>query len=83
MGYLNTRIIYSIVFYILLIILIIISRPSYLFDINGNLKPFGVDLDGTGNKTMFSFGVFSVVLAIISFYIFCIIDMIFAKKQIL
>jgi hypothetical protein len=39
------------------------------------LKTFGVGYD----KTMFSFGVFSVVLAIISFYVFCIIDLVFAK----
>lgn len=78
----NTRIIYSIIFYILLIVLIIISRPSFLFDASGNLRPFGVDIDGSGNKTMFSLGVFSVVIAIISFYIFCIIDMVFSHKKI-
>jgi hypothetical protein len=82
MAYINTRIIYSIIFYVLLIILIIISRPSILFDNKGNLKAFGVDTVGDGSKTMFSFGVFTVVLALISFYIFCIIDMIFSRKKI-
>lgn len=69
------RIIYSVLFYVLLITLIAISKPSLMFDTKGNIKPFGVSNDG--EKTMFSFGVFSIVLAIASFYIFCLIDLIF------
>lgn len=71
----NSRIIYSVIFYVLLMILISIARPSVMFEKNGQLKSFGVGYD----KTMFSFGVFAVVLAIISFYIFCIIDLVFIK----
>lgn len=71
----NSRIIYSIIFYVLLMILISIARPSVMFEKNGKLKSFGVGYD----KTMFSFGVFAVVLAVISFYIFCIIDLVFIK----
>lgn len=82
MTYINTRIIYSVLFYVLLLVLIIIARPNILFSKDGNLKSFGVDLDGNGSKTMFSFGVFSVILAIISFYIFCLIDLIFSHKKI-
>lgn len=70
----NTRIIYSILFYVLLMVLIILAKPSVMFDADGNIKIFG-----TGNeKTMFSFGVFSVIVAIISFYIFSMIDLIFS-----
>lgn len=47
-----------------------------MFENNGDFKNFGVGSD----KTLFSFGVFTVVLAIISFYIFCIIDVVFGKK---
>ncbi len=75
MQYINTRIIYSILFYILLIVLIIISRPSIMFEEDGSIKDFGIGDD----KTMFSLGVFTVVLAILSFYIFCMIDLIFGK----
>ncbi len=46
-----------------------------MFEENGDIKPFGLGID----KTMFSFGVFAVVLAVISFYLFCIIDVIFPK----
>jgi len=76
-NYINTRIIYSILFYILLIILIILAKPSLMFDDNGLIKQFGIG----ENKTMFSLGVFTVVLSVISFYIFCIIDIIFANKM--
>ena len=71
----NTRIVYSILFYILLMILILLAKPSVMFDSDNNIKIFG-----TGNdKTMFSFGVFSVIVAIISFYIFSMIDLICNK----
>ena len=69
----NSRIIYSILFYILLMILLAVSKPSVMFHTDGCIKEFGIGDD----KSMFSFGVFTVVLAIISFYIFCIIDLIF------
>jgi hypothetical protein len=56
-------------------VLIIVSKPSIMFDDYGDIKPFGIG----DEKTMFSVGVFSIVLAIISFYIFCLVDMVFAK----
>lgn len=70
---LNTRLLYSIVFFVLLILLIHTSKPSMIFDVNGDIRRFGIG----SNKTMFSFGVFTVVLAILSFYFFCVIDVIF------
>lgn len=70
---LNTRLLYSIVFFILLITLVHMSQLSVIFDKDGKLRPFGIG----DNKTMFSFGVFTVVLAILSFYFFCVIDIIF------
>jgi hypothetical protein len=47
-----------------------------MFNQNGHIKPFGIGEE----KTMFSFGVFTVVLAILSFYIFCLIDLVFTKN---
>jgi len=70
---LNTRLLYSIVFFVLLITLVQTSKPSIIFGPDGNLRPFGVG----EKKTMFSFGVFTVVLAILSFYFFCVIDVVF------
>jgi hypothetical protein len=70
---LNTRLLYSTVFFVLLIMLIYTSKPHVIFDTNGDVRPFGIGDD----KTMFSFGVFTVVIAILSFYFFCVIDVIF------
>lgn len=70
---LNTRLLYATAFFVLLIMLIYTSKPHLVFDNNGKLRPYGIGDD----KTMFSFGVFTVVLAIISFYFFCVIDVIF------
>ena len=70
---LNTRLIYAIAFFVLLISLISTTKPSILFDFNGHVRPFGIGDD----KTMFSFGVVTVVVAILSFYFFCIIDVVF------
>lgn len=75
MNCISSRIVYSILFYVLTMILIIISKPRLIFEIDGSIKQFGVGYD----KTMFSLGVFSVVLAILSFYIFCIIDLVFSR----
>ena len=75
MNWISSRIVYSIVFYVLLMMLIVLSKPSVVFEYDGTLKTFGIGYD----KTMFSFGVFSVVLAVLSFYIFCIIDLVFTK----
>ncbi len=75
MQHINTRVIYAILFYILLIVLIIISRPSIMFESDGSIKQFGIGEE----KTMFSLGVFTVILAVVSFYIFCMIDLIFGN----
>lgn len=70
---LNTRLLYSIVFFVLLITLVQTSKPSIIFGQDGSLRPFGIG----EHKTMFSFGVFTVVLAVLSFYFFCVIDVVF------
>lgn len=70
---LNTRLIYATAFFILLISLIATTKPNLLFERDGSIKPFGIGED----KTMFSFGVITVVIAILSFYFFCVIDVIF------
>lgn len=71
----NTRLIYSVLFYVLVVLLIVTCQPSVAFTRDGELKGFGVGED----KTLFSFGLCSVVFAILSFFIFCIIDIMFPK----
>jgi hypothetical protein len=46
-----------------------------MFDERGDIKNFGIG----DTKTMFSFGVLTVVIAVMSFYTFCIIDLVFQK----
>ena len=43
------------------------------FEDDGEIKQFGLKKE----QTIYSVGVFSIVLAIICFYIFCVIDMVF------
>lgn len=76
MAFISSRIVYAVLFYVLLVILIVLAKPSVIFEQDGSIKQFGLGED----KTMFSMGVFTVVLALISFYVFCLVDMIFAKR---
>jgi len=77
----SSRVIYSLLFYTLAILLIIVAKPTIMFSREGEIRRFGVGRVDDGNpQTVFSFGVFVVVLAIISFYIFALIDVIFGKK---
>lgn len=69
----NLRVLYSIIFYVLIIVLLYVAKPPLIFNEDGNLKHFGLGQ----SDTMFSFGVFTVVVAFLSFYIFAIIDIIF------
>lgn len=72
----NSRVLYSVIFFILLLVLLFISKPSVMFDENGDIKQFGMGTE----KTLFSFGIFTAVLAIISFYVFTLLDIIFKNK---
>lgn len=72
----NSRVLYSVIFFILLLVLLFISKPSVMFDENGDIKPFGMGTE----RTLFSFGIFTAVLAIVSFYIFTLLDIIFKNR---
>jgi len=74
MKLLNGRVVYSLLFFGLLMMLIYVAKPSQLFSSEGYVKPYGV---GEG-KTVISLGVLTVVSAICSFYVFALLDVIFA-----
>ncbi len=65
---------YSILFFCLLMTLIIVIKPKLMFTTENEIKHFGIKSD----ETIYSLGVFTIVSAIITFYIFCWIDMIFS-----
>ena len=73
MKYLSGRIFYAIFLYILILTLIFLKKPKMFFEDDGEIKQFGLKKE----QTIYSVGVFSIVLAIICFYIFCVIDMVF------
>ena len=76
MAFVSHRVIYSVSFYVLLVILLFVSSPSLIFESDGRIKQFGFG----ENKTMFSFAVFVVSIAFLSYYLFAIIDLIFEKS---
>jgi hypothetical protein len=69
------RVIYSVLFYVLAMALLLVAKPAFMFDRNTDEPlPFGV---GDG-KTLYSLGVVAVGLAIGSFYIFALIDLVYS-----
>jgi hypothetical protein len=69
------RVIYSILFFVLSMALLLITKPAIIFDRRtGEPLPFGI---GEG-KTLYSLGIITAALAILSFYFFAWIDMIFS-----
>ncbi len=69
--------IYSIMFYVLVVILIFIAKPSLMFDRQQQFKNFGI---GGSEKTLFSFGVLVSIVALVSFYLFAVIDLMFGSQ---
>ena len=66
------RVVYSVIFFVLVMTLLVVSKPSALWS-EGRPRPFGT---GPGH-TMFPLGVATVLLAVISLYMFTLIDMVF------
>lgn len=74
--FITPRLLYTTLFYVLFISLFIVSKPSFAFDPQTKeLIDFGVG----SQKTIFPLGVLVAVIAIVSFYIFAVIDVIFSK----
>lgn len=71
---LNSRVSYSIIVFILSMIILFIVKPKIAFDEDGNIRKFGVQ---SKTDTIYSIGVLSIVLSIIIFYMFCLIDLVF------
>lgn len=70
----KSRVSYSIIVFIMSMILIFITKPKLAFEKDGTLKSFGI---AKKSDTVYSVGVLSITLAIIIFYFFCMIDLIF------
>lgn len=70
--FMNKRLLYTILFYTLIIVLLTLTKPRFLYN-NAGVIPFGVGL----NKSIFSIGTIVFILSLISFYLFLFIDIIF------
>lgn len=78
-SFYTARVIYSILFFVLASVLLVLAKPRFLFDLEtGEPKPFGL---GPG-RTLFSMGVIVLVLAVLVFYTFGLIDMVYACAEI-
>ena len=62
---LNNRVKYSITIYLVLVIILVLSKPKFFFKENGQFKEFGT---GAG-KTVIPFWLVLLVCAILSYYL--------------
>ena len=70
----ETRVVYSCVFYLLAFVLVIVSKPPAVFDTRGHLRPFSCV---EANGTLSPLGVVTAVMAASSYYLFCVLDVVF------
>ena len=68
----NNRVKYTLLIYLVVVMIIIITRPKFMFKTNGEFKPFGIGK----NKTVFPFWFISFVSIVIAYYIANIIVLI-------
>lgn len=70
----TSRLVYSILLFVIMMLILLVSRPHPVFDEFGGVTPFGV---GDRDKTLCSLGITTAFLAIVSFYGFAVIDLAF------
>jgi hypothetical protein len=73
-GFTNKRLVLSVMFFCLVMLLTMTTKPSFVFNSDGSIKEFGLD----ENQTIYSLGVLVVTLCIIIFYIFSMIDLMYS-----
>ena len=62
----SARFIITILIYVLLMVLVCVAQPDVVFDRDGAIRPFGL---ATEDGTLFSFGVLTVTMAFVSFFV--------------
>jgi hypothetical protein len=68
----KARTIYAFAFYVLLCTLLYVAKPAFLFHPDGSLKRLGT----RGDESMFSAMILLSVLAVLSYYLFVLIDVV-------
>jgi hypothetical protein len=74
----SNQIKYSILIYIIFIIIFLFIKPKICFNEDGSPKDFGVSNEQ--NKTIFPFWVFCILIGIFSYYIVLFISLLKNKK---
>lgn len=74
----SNRIWFSLVLFLTVISIIIIIRPSFMFDENNNVRSFGLE----NSKTLFSFGLICIVLPFLIFYLISFLNVHYYKKSV-
>lgn len=69
---LSPRLTYSCTFYLLAFVLIVVSKPAVVFDERARIRRFGTQPD----QTLASLAVVTALLAVVSYYMFCVLDMV-------
>jgi hypothetical protein len=72
----QSRIVYSSLSLIIVIMILCMTRPGFMFKTDGTLKDFGFGND----ETLYSLSSVSLVVSILLFYFFSLMDMIFSKE---
>lgn len=72
----QSRIVYSSLSLIIVIMILCMARPGFMFKTDGTLKEFGFGND----QTLYSLSSVSLVVSILLFYFFSLMDMIFSKE---
>jgi hypothetical protein len=67
------RVVYSTLFFLLAMTLVLVSKPPPLFSPEGHVRPFGVG----PHSTVYPLGVVTVVVAVLSMFIFTLIDVVY------
>lgn len=70
------RVVYSTLFFVLTMALILVARPRTLFKPDGSAKEFGTGGHDQG-RTVFPLGVVVVLVAVLSLYTFAMIDLVY------
>ena len=68
----TTRALYASVFFAMAVALVYFVRPRWMFDPDGTPAAFGI---ADPDATPWSFGSVVVLLAVGSFYLFCVLDL--------
>lgn len=73
----RARVVYSIAFFTLFMVLLMSTRPIWMFSEDGSALPYGV---GPG-RTLFSVGTVTVVCAAVSLLAFSLVDLWSARRE--